>query len=150
MALKSCPRCFREIPEESKICPHCHTEVKKCPKCETLAIKDTKICSRCGTPLPQSSILIENPEVSANLVVDHVKEFKRKNAFLSILSNQILWSTIAMGLMLVGGILFIFSSDKIHEVHSLYLLDLFNILYHKWCKNSIFYTKTRGRNLIFM
>ncbi|MBO5908420.1 MAG: zinc ribbon domain-containing protein, partial [Clostridia bacterium] len=68
MALKRCPMCFKEIPEESRVCSHCGTELKKCPKCETLAIKETETCSRCGARFT-SGILIEDPEVSVRKVV---------------------------------------------------------------------------------
>ena len=87
MALKSCPRCFKEIPDIAKVCPHCHTELIKCQKCGTLALKNTKTCSRCGAPLPKINPLIESPEVSADLVVGHVNEFTKKNFFYNFLAN---------------------------------------------------------------
>ena len=109
MALKSCPRCFREIPEEAKVCPHCNTEVRTCPKCGTLALKDADTCSRCGIKLPKFNPLIESPDTSIDDVVNHVQGFKRKNAFLSVITNQVLWSAFSAVMMVVGAIMFLLS-----------------------------------------
>lgn len=111
MALKSCPRCFKEIPEESRVCSHCGTELKKCPRCETLAIKETETCSRCGARFT-SGILIEDPEVSVNNVVNHVREFKKKNLLLSLLSNQMVWSAISVFFIAAGIIIYVVSMNN--------------------------------------
>ena len=112
MALKSCPRCFREIPEEAKVCPHCNTEVRTCPKCGTLALKDADTCSRCGIKLPKFNPLIESSDVSVDTVVDHVKAFKKKHPIIALLSNQSLWYAISIVLMVAGGIMFLLTINK--------------------------------------
>ena len=94
MALRSCPRCYKEIPDEAVVCPHCHTELTKCHKCGALALKNTKNCSKCGTHLPRPNSLIESPEVSVDMVVNHVNDFTKKSFLYQLLANQMFWNIL--------------------------------------------------------
>ena len=46
----SCPGCSRPTADDWKICPHCHTRLRKnCPSCERLLELQWNLCPYCGT-----------------------------------------------------------------------------------------------------
>lgn len=48
-----CPGCGRRTQPEWKICPNCHTRLKKnCHKCKKLMELPWNLCPYCGTPTP--------------------------------------------------------------------------------------------------
>ena len=114
MALKICPSCFTEIPEEANACPHCHTELMQCEKCGALSLRGTKSCSKCGSKFEKLNPFIESPDVSVDTVVDHVKSFKKKTPFISFIANQALWSAVSLVLTVVGAILFLLTVGKVN------------------------------------
>lgn len=114
MALRSCPSCFVEIPDEAKVCPHCHTALKKCTRCGALSLEETHNCSKCGSKFPKHPPLIESPDVSVDTVSAHVNEFKKKNPVLAIISNQTLWSVISVIMMIGGGIMFFLTMNNVN------------------------------------
>ncbi len=48
-----CPGCSRRVKEKWRVCPHCHTKLKKpCHHCGQLMELPWNICPHCGTPAP--------------------------------------------------------------------------------------------------
>jgi RNA polymerase subunit RPABC4/transcription elongation factor Spt4 len=48
-----CPGCSRRVKEQWRVCPHCHTKLKKpCHHCGHLMELPWNICPHCGTPAP--------------------------------------------------------------------------------------------------
>ncbi len=48
-----CPGCSRYVEENWKVCPNCHTRLKKsCHKCGQLMMLSWGLCPFCGTPEP--------------------------------------------------------------------------------------------------
>ena len=107
MALKSCPSCFTQIPEEAQACPYCQAELKRCSKCGALAPVESKKCSKCASKFDRIDPFMESPDASVDSINQHVLEFKRKKPILNFFTNQLIWNVICYALMFGGGIMFL-------------------------------------------
>lgn len=66
-----CPGCGRQIEERWRVCPNCHTKLKKsCHQCGELMKLSWSLCPYCGTPEPgkrREDLSVEDAVKSMNL-----------------------------------------------------------------------------------
>ena len=57
-----CPKCHKEINDDSLFCGYCGSKLEKCPKCHKLILGEYMYCDYCGTALNNTST--QNTEYS--------------------------------------------------------------------------------------
>lgn len=50
-----CPKCNKQIDDDSYFCEHCGTKLYACPKCHIIGKGEGKRCGRCGSLLVEAS-----------------------------------------------------------------------------------------------
>jgi len=47
-----CPKCFRTVPKDASVCPHCYTDLwSNCPECGRIHRLGVLFCPECGASL---------------------------------------------------------------------------------------------------
>lgn len=101
---RKCPRCGKNVTEESKFCMACGFSMKvfMCPRCGTRREKESMFCSECGEKLPSfprfdvvnehdKSINTDCLEMS-EMIENEIEEFDENNIKCTKCGNYFPWS----------------------------------------------------------
>ena len=78
-----CPKCNKQIDDDSYFCEHCGTKLYACPKCHIIGKGEGKRCGRCGSLLVEASS-IGNDTTPAPSTIPNVSPSQPANGNINV------------------------------------------------------------------